>query len=567
MEKRGFIDALKELVERDDALSVIREVNELRTQFEDYLIEEERLFQIAEIEAKEKNEPFSEVDWTPLLKEEFYNIYSPYKEKQKALKEVRRKTQLENLQKKRALISEFKELIANEENIGAAFSAHKEINEKWKKIGDIPRDNRNEIQEEYSRLIEEFFYNMKIYKEIKDYDFKKNYDTKKDLINRLKELTNLQDIKEMEASIKQLQNEWDDIGPTKQEFWEAIKKEYWEAVNIIYDKIRAYYDNRRKEMQENIELKNKIIEKVKDILAEERDSIKKWNSHTKDVLNLQEEWKAIGFGPRKENEKVWKIFRGYCDSFFKQKNEFFKDAQAEFDEIAEVKKQLIEKVEAIKESTDWGETTKEIIGLQRKWKEVGNAGQKYEQILWKQFRTACDYFFNAKDLHFKEKDKEFEDNLKKKESLIEEIKNFQLPTDNKEAIEKLKGFSEQFSAIGFVPLKHKDSIYEAYKSAIYKHYEMLDIKDSEKEKVMFEMRINNIKGSGNSSMLFEKEKQSIRNEINAIRQQVLQFENNLGFFAHSKGANPLKKKVEEDIKIERQKIEKLKAKLKMIPNE
>ncbi|PWH85300.1 DUF349 domain-containing protein [Brumimicrobium oceani] len=567
MEKREFIDALKELTEKENVLSTGREVNELRTQFEDYLIEATRQYQIAELEAKEKNEEFTQEEWMIPLKEEFYEIFSPYKEKRKAIIDAKRLEEDENLKKKRALITQLQTVITNEENIGAAFSAHKEINDKWKKIGDIPREKRNDIQQEYSRLLEQFFYNINIYKEIKDYDFKKNYEAKKELLTQIKGLSKLEKIKEVEAAIKQLQNEWEDVGPTTQEHWEELKDDYYSTVNKIYDRIRSFYDERREKMQENIVKKNELIAKTEAVLSLTKDSVKDWSAQTKEILGLQKEWKTIGFGPKKENDEVWKKFRSLCDDFFALKSEFFKDIQQEYDKIAEGKKKLIEKVNALKDNTDWGPTTKAIIDVQKQWKKAGSAGQRNEQSLWKEFRAACDSFFDAKQAHFDQKDKVFEDNLKEKEALIEEIAAFVLPSDKKEAIEALHDFSERFSAIGFVPSKQKDEVFKAYKTAIDKHYDSLDMKGEEKEKVMFEARIKTLQGSGNAAELFEKERQAIRNDINAIQQEIIQFENNLGFFANSKGANALKGQVENNIKAEQEKLKALKAKLKMIPNE
>ena len=567
MEKREFIDALRALTEKENILSTGREVNELRGQFEDYLIEATRQFQIAELEAKDRNDEFTQEEWMIPLKEEFYEIFSPYKEKRKVVIDAKRLDEEENLKKKRALINQLETLITNEENIGAAFSAHKEINEKWKKVGDIPREKRNDIQQEYSRLLEQFFYNMNIYKEIKDYDFKKNYEAKKVLIEQIKELSKVDKIKDIEAAIKQLQNEWEDVGPTKQEHWAELKDEYWSTVNKIYDRIRSFYDERREKMQENIVKKNELIQRTEAVLVLDRDSVKSWSSQTKDVLELQKEWKTIGFGSKKENDEVWKKFRGLCDNFFALKSDFFKDIQQEYDKIADGKKKLIDKVNTIKENTDWGPTTKSIIELQKQWKNAGSAGQKNEQSLWKEFRAACDSFFDAKQAHFDQKDKAFEDNLKEKEALIIEISAFELPVDKKDAIAVLHGFSERFSGIGFVPSKQKDNVFKSYKAALDKHYDSLDMNGEEKETVMFEARIKTLQGSGNAAELFEKEKIVIRNDINTIQQEIIQFENNLGFFANSKGANALKDQVENNIKAEQDKLKALKAKLKMIPNE
>lgn len=567
MEKKAFIEALTALTEQEDVINAGREVNELRSQFEDYLLEETRKYQVAQIEAQEKEEAFEEEDWMTPLKEEFYTIYIPFKEKRKALIETKKEAENENLKKKKALISKLKTVIAEEENIGAAFGAHKDINAEWKEIGDIPRDKRHDIQQEYSRLLEEFFYNMNIYKEIKDYDFKKNYDAKKSVVESLKDLLAIENIKEVESTLKQLQNEWEDIGPTKKELWEELKEEYWTSVKSLYDRIRKHYDERREQMKENIALKKAIIEKAQELVAKPRESVKDWNSHTKEILEFQKEWKTIGFGPKSENKAVWKEFRGICDQFFEEKSEFFKEAQSEFNEVAEKKQALIDQVEQLKTDTNWGDTTKKIIDIQKRWKRMGNAGQKNEQRLWKTFRAACDFFFEAKKKHYESLEKEFEENLEKKKELIKSIEAYKLPDDKKEAIEGLNNFSKSFAEIGFVPAKQKDEIYKAYKSALDKHYGNLDIKGEEKTKVMFEARLNSIKGSGNSAALFAKEKEAIRSDIEKIKQEIIQFENNLGFFANSKGANALKDQVEANIAKEKEKIEALKTKLKMIPNE
>ncbi len=567
MEKRAFIEALEELTNQEDIISAGREVNQLRTDFEDYILEETRKYQVAELKAKDEEVEFEEEDWMTPLKEEFYSIYGPFKEKRKTFIESLKKEEEENLKKKRSLINQLKAVIEDEEKIGAAFAKHKEINEEWKKVGDIPRDKRHDVQQEYSRLLEDFFYNMNIYKQIKDYDFQKNYDLKKAIVGELKKLEKVEKIKDIEVNLKKLQNEWEDIGPTKQELWEELKDDYWATVKGLYDRIRAHYDERREQMKENIAAKKELISKMEGILEQERDSVKSWNNQTKDVLALQKEWKSIGFGPKKENDAVWKVFRTLCDQFFSEKSEYFKDVHEEFDEVASKKEALIKKVDALKDNTDWKETGHKIIGIQKEWKNLGSAGQKNENRLWKQFRAACDHFFDAKKAHFAAKDEEFVKNLEQKQALIKEIEGFKLPKDKEKAIESLKSFAEQFSGIGFVPSKHKDDVFKAYKKALDAHYDALDLKGEEKAAVLFEARINTIKGSGNAAYLFDKEKQAIRAEIDQVKQQIIQFENNLGFFANSKGANALKDQVEANIAEEKEKIDLLKAKLKMIPNE
>ncbi|MBW7868780.1 MAG: DUF349 domain-containing protein [Brumimicrobium sp.] len=567
MEKRAFIDDLKKLTETEDILAVGRDVDELRQQFEDYLLEANRLMQVAELEAREKGEELEQEDWISPLKNEFYEIFSAYKTQQKELRDKQRAFEEDNLRQKRALINQFQALIADEENIGVAFSTHKEISEKWKTIGDIPRVKRHEIQQEFSRLQEEFFYNMRIYKDIKEYDFQKNFEAKQNIISKLQSLVNQNEIKNLEVGIKELQNDWEDIGPTKQELWDKIKDEYWATVNQVYDKIRSFYEERKKKSEESIQQKKELIQKMEEILASERDSVKTWTKHTQQVLDLQDKWKHTGIGQRKESEQVWKDFRGLCDQFFELKGNFFSVANQEFDKVAKYKEGLIQKALKLKDSTEWNETSKAFIQLQQDWKRAGNAGKKFEQKLWKEFRSACDYFFNAKESYQAEQEKSFEGNLKEKQTLIEEIKGYTLPTDKKEALQILKSFSERFASIGYVPNQQKNQIFDAYKKAINAHYEALDLKGVEKEKVMFQARLNTLQGSSDAAEMLAKEKFAIRNEINKVKQQIIQYENNLGFFANSKGTNPLLEQAEKSLKAEQLKLEALKEKLKMIPNE
>lgn len=568
MEKEEFVAALVELTEKVDVLAVNREVKELRTDFEDYLLEATRQYQIAELKAQDNGEEFAEENWMIPLKEKFYAVYSGYKETFKAVAEEKKKAEEENLKQKRILINRLKEVIKTEENIGAAFGAQKEINEKWKNVGPIPRKLSHEIQHEYSRLLEDFFYNINIYKEIKDYDFQKNFTLKKEIIGKLKQLVEEEEITVIQEGIKKYQDEWENIGPTKQELWDKIKDEYWAAVNTVYERIHQYYEGKREERKENSEKKKQLIAKAQELVAKERDNIKSWNKQTKEILQLQEEWKTIGFGvSRKEDNALWKEFRSVCDVFFAEKSTFFDDVHEAFDDVAKTKEQLIEKVEKIKESKDWGETTKAIIRLQKEWKNAGNAGQKNEHKLWKKFRTACDYFFAAKAAHFQEEEQSFEENLKNKEALIEEIKTATLPKEQEEALTKLTEFSERFVAFGFVPRKEKDRVYKAYKSALDAHYDQLDLSGDKKEAILFKAKINTLKGSGDASHLFQKEKQHLRNQMNTISSEITQLENNLGFFKHSKGDNPLKMQVEKDIEQQKEKLNALKTKLKMIPNE
>jgi predicted DNA-binding protein YlxM (UPF0122 family) len=562
-----FLEELNQLSQSEDLIQIGKELSELRQSFEDYMLEEERKEQIRILEARDRGEELDVDENIANLKAEFYAAYDELKTRRKEQVALKNALESENLKNKRALLKELAELVANEEHIGKLFEEQKRINEAWKAIGDIPRDVRGDVQQEYSRLLDDFFHNVKIYKEIKDYDRKKNGELKRAIVQKLELLINEESIKEVEAQLKSLQDEWEDIGPTEQEEWEALKESYWAAVKAVYEKIKNHYEGRRAQMQENIQKKLELVEKVQTILEQNRASVADWSNHTDVVLQLQEEWKTIGFGPKKENEEVWKQFRAHCDAFFEAKGVFFSELNSVFDAVAEKKKALIDEAEAIKNDTDWGPATQKFIQLQKKWKSLGSAGQKYEQKLWKKFRAICDYFFEAKQAHFEQLDKENEGNYTEKMALIEEIKTFEVPSDSNDAIAALKGFAERFNAIGHVPLKHKDEVYRAFQSALDTHYKALKIEGSQRERVLFESKISTMQGQSNAAEMFAKEKAQIRKQIDEVKQQLMQYENNLGFFSNAKSNSPLLDEVKKNIERAKARLTELKDKLKLIPNE
>ena len=569
MEKITFLEELKAFNEKENPLSVSREVNELRTRFEDYILEDERKKQVAVLEAKERGENVEFEKEVDPIREAFYTIYNEYKEKKNKAIATKNEAQAECLRQQRTLITRLRNLVQNEEHIGAAFGEYKTIHEDWKKVGDIPRDKRDEVQAEYSRLLEDFFYNMKIYRELKDHDLHRNQQVKEEVIEKVKALLAVESIKEVEKNIKVYQNEWEETGPVDKDKWEDLKKGYLDNVRLIYERINKHYDEKRAIQQDNIEKKEILLTKIKS-LNEQLENIKTardWEENTKEILAVQNAWKEIGFGPKKENEEIWKLFRAQCDLFFDTKKAFYEVLRSEFDGLAAKKQALIDQAIALKTSTDWKNTTEKIIQLQKKWKNIGNAGQKNEQRLWKEFRVACDDFFNAKSAFFAEKDKENEGNLAIKLALISEIETFQIPADKKEALDQLKTFADRFNEIGHVPVANKDEVFKAYKTALDKLYGELKIEGEEKEKILFEARIDTIKASPNAEKLLDREKGDLRKQIEELKSTIIQYENNLGFFANSKGANAMKADVEKKIAHSKNKIEEIKRKLKLIPSE
>lgn len=568
MDITAFLEELKALTSKEDLLSVIREVNELSTKFEDYVIEEERKLQIAQLDAQDKGEPIPENDALMQGKEEFKTILREYRSQRKLQEDHKKTLESANLSRKRALIERLRETL-KEENIGAAYTNFKEILEAWKEIGDIPREKRNEIQTDFSHLIEEFNYNIRIYKELKDHDFHRNKQLKEQVIQKLHELAAMENIKEVESNLKALQNEWEDIGPVKNEDWEVLKENYWSAVRSSYEKINAHYEGRRSMLLDNLGKKQDLLERITAYVNEipKETSMKFWDKATADILAFQEEWKKIGFGPRKENEEVWMAFRAQCDRFFDQKKNYFGGLHTQYDKIADKKKELVQKAIELKDSNEWKNTATKLVQLQKQWKNLGTAGPRHEQRLWKQFRSACDVFFNSREKHFEDQEASLAGNLDAKKALIAEMEAYQLNADKNQAIADLKAFTARFNDIGHVPMKDKDAIYKGYKSILDKHYGALQLESEEKAKIMFQAKLETMAAASDPRTMYLREKADLRKRIETLEHDIIQLENNLGFFANSKGADVLKREVQKKIENARNEISAIRQKIKMIPNE
>ena len=563
--KAELVAKIRELAEKEKVLEFAEEFGDLVSEF--YRIQEQEELEwekqkLARIEAGEKPESIEKPVYEYL--DEFRSLQTVFKEKKnielKALKDIEKA----NLEKKRTYIAALKDLIQNEENIGRAIGRFKDIREGWKEVGPIPRDKRQDVQQEFSNLIDTFQYNINIYKDIKDHDLNRNLKMKKELIEKLKGLLELDRIKDTEQQLHQLQEEWNSIGGTHQEEWEKIKEDYWETVNAVYAKIREFYTDRKEQQAENIEKKKALIQEALQVDYESFKNHKDWKKGTDQVLKLQADWKTIGFGPKEENDKVWKEFREVCDDFFANKKKFYETQNESFGGVKETKEKLIAEAQALKDSQEWKDTTQKIIQLQKKWKEAGSAGPKFENKLWKQFREPIDHFFASKDAHFGAQDAANEENLKKKEELIEQIKAYKPKADNKESIQDLRAFSTQFAEIGHVPRDKKNAIYDAYKKALDGQYDQLKMDAEEKEKILFQAKLDSIVGSPNKEHLIQKERNFIRGRIDKINKELNQYETNLAFFANADESNPLFKNVMQNIEKSKAEIESWKLRLKMI---
>ena len=391
---------------------------------------------------------------------------------------------------------------------------------------------------------------------------KRNYSLKNKIIFDLKALLEEKSIKKTQSALNQFLTDWDEIGPTFQEKWEELKNEFWGTVNELRTKIRSFYSAQAEKLEKNLEVKQELIERSKEFVTMEADSIKGWNSATEKALALQGEWKKTGPVTKEKNKEVWEEFRLNFDAFFGKKNDYFKGLKKDNSKNQNRKKEIVAKAEEMKMSDDWKNTTLELKKLQGQWKEIGHTGRG-EQKLWEQFRSACDFYFNNKKEYFANRESIEAGNVEKKQAVIKEISEFKLPDNSNDAIQKLKEFSTQFLEIGNVPFKQKDIIYGEYKSALDKHYDSLKLDRKQKTRINYKNKLDGMVKKGNSNTI-TKERDYLKRKLTNLNNEIGQYENNMGFFGNSKGAEQMKADIQKKIDKSKLEIETIRQKLKLI---
>jgi hypothetical protein len=475
--------------------------------------------------------------------------------------------QARNLTVRTEIIAKIKDLSTLSENVGAAIKKLQELQTQWKETGAVSTHKYKEVQSEYSKAVEEFYYNLKIYRDLQEHDLKKNYENKQALIEKLKAVQNVESIKEAERLVKVYRNEWDEIGPVPGDKWENLKQDYKAALDDTYAKIKAFYKAVEEKKENNLQAKTALIEKAKEILnSVENAGASKWNSATDQLLAVQAEWKSVGRTNEKDNDKIWADFRGVCDQFFEKKKEFFSGLNEKFSANRKIKSDLIAQAEALQNSTDWQKTSQSLIRLQEEWKKYPSHGDKEESRLYQRFRNACNTFFDAKKAHFSSQEASFEGNLKIKEELLEKMSGFNPGEDDKANREQLKAFTNEWNEAGHVPSKEKKRMNEAFYNRLDELYDKMKLDRNEKNMIQFRNKIDRMLGAENAFDLLRKESDFLKKQCDEINSDILKYENNLGFFKHSKG-NPLMKEVEEKIEQERKRMNEFVAKRKMVNEE
>lgn len=516
-------------------------------------------------DSKEGEEEVVEFQYHPGPEDaRFKELLDIYHERRKALDKEKAEAAKLNLKEKKDLLLQINSVIQDEENIAKAYKRFNAIKQKWNEVGPVPSAERRELQAEYSRLIELFYYNINIYRELQINDLKKNQELKMKVIEEIKLLENEKSINQIDFLIHQYLHEWDEIGPTFREEWEKIREEFKTEVGKVFDRIREHRQEVKQEHHVHYEHKQTLVKKVEEIASKEYDDVRELQAATREVINTQKEWKKVGYAGRGKNDKIWKDFRSACDSYFTKRDASMKAHSAGFEKAKAEKQALIEKAKEIHEGEDVVAIANELKGLQRRWKEVDKLLPHEEFKMFKEFRRYCDAFFNRKKKQGEEAQKAAKKSLQAKEDFLMEMSKQIEKGIEKEGEKLIAEWREQWNAIGDVAYKMQDKVDKAFENAIVRAYKSLGISQSELEEKRFESKIEMLSERNQGTDGLKHERSAINQQIRDKQTALAQEESKLDFFKYSDDSNPLKKELLQRIEGVKAEIAALKDKKKKV---
>ena len=470
-----------------------------------------------------------------------------------------------NLEKKLEIIEKIKAMTTSPDEAGKSYNEFKELQQQWKDIKNVPADKANELWRNYQLYVEQFYDLLKLNSEAREYDFKKNLEMKTKLCEAAEKLADEEDVISAFHQLQELHQQYREIGPVAKELREEVWARFKAASTVINKRHQQHFEDLRAKEEENLARKTALCEKVEELGKAENKGAADWEKRSKEIIDIQNEWKTIGFAPQKMNVKIFERFRAACDDFFGRKAEYFKALKVTFSENIEKKKALVEKAQALADSTDWKATSDKLIALQKEWKTVGMVPKKIGDQLWQEFLGACNKFFEARNAAGAGQRNEEHANLEKKKGIIEQLKA--LAENAAEATkDKVQALTEEYNKVGHVPYKEKDKLYEAYHEVLDRIYKELNISTKRRRLNDFKANIKNVAKRGEEAL--DNERGRLARRFEQLKQEIQTYENNLGVLnASSKKGNSLIDEMNRKVQHLRDDLELVRQKIKAIDEE
>ena len=560
--KSEIIERLKEIVGNDENPTK-EELDHLKTSFYKLHIAEREAQQKAYLEAG------GDPDKYVLVPDEAEDVF---KAEMGVIKERRAKLFLqqeaekqENLEKKLNIIERIKNMASSPEEANKNYNEFKELQQQWKDIKNVPADKANELWRNYQLYVEQYYDQLNLNREAREYDFKKNLGIKNHLCEAAEKLAEEPDVISAFHQLQELHQQFREVGPVAKELRDEVWTRFKAASTVINKRHQQHFDELRAKEEDNLVKKTALCEKVEDIVKDEHKGANEWEKLTKEIIDIQAEWKKIGFAPQKMNVKIFERFRAACDDFFSKKAAFFKEMKQRYNENIAKKQSLIEKAEALMENTDWKVTTDKMIALQKEWKTIGAVPKKAGDELWSKFLEACNKFFEARNAANAGTRNEERTNLDKKKAIISQLK--ELVEGNVDDLqEKVKGLVDEYAKIGHVPYKEKDKLYKQYHEVLDKLYDDLHVTTAKRRLDNFKSNLKNVVKRGEDAL--DNERGRLMRRYEGLKQEINTYENNLGFLnASSKKGNSLIDEMNRKVQRLKDDMELIKQKIKTIDSE
>ncbi len=561
LNKLQLVEMLEELVQDSDIQNIKDKVAAIRLHF-NKLNKEDMDNELDQfLQGGGEAESFQHVE--DPIEQRFNAAFGIFKANRAKQNEDLEKQKVENLSKKQAILDELKEIIASDESLKKTYDDFHALQDRWKEIGPVPAAENSNLWNNYHFLVEKFFDKVRIGRELRDLDMKKNLDSKIELCEKAEELLDEKSITKAFKALQKLHEDWKEVGPVPQD----KKDEIWERFKAATDKInqirREHYSKIEEEQTSNLETKKALCDKAEELIAEDYQSVNAWQKKSTELAEIFGIWKTVGPASKKDNEEIWQRFRGTMDTFFAKKKAFFAGLKDRQTENLERKTQLCIEAEALMDSSEWKTVTEQMKKLQEEWKTIGPVPKRHTDKIWKRFRAACDTFFNRKNEHFSGRRTEEDANLAAKKALIEEIKAFQLTPSRNENMEAIKAFQKRWIEIGYVPMKHKDAINKEYRELIDGLFDMMRKNQNEASTNEFREMMEGWKDDPSANDKVRRERLTLQNRIQKLRDEIAAMENNIGFFSNSKNSELMRAEYEKKINKAKEDLKVLEAKLKI----
>ena len=496
----------------------------------------------------------------------------PFKEAMQQIRQCRAKLMAEqekqradNLERKQAVIEKIKLLATTPEEAGKSYDTFKELQAEWREIGPVPAEHVSEIWKNYQLYVEQFYDMLKLNIQFREYDFRKNLEAKTLLCEQAEKLAEEKDVVAAINRLQALHQDWKEIGPVAKELREEIWNRFKEASTVVRKRHQEFFEARKAQEEENLQKKSELCEQVEAISTDGLKTFADWDAKTKEIIDLQATWKTIGFAPQKMNTQIFERFRAACDKFFAEKASYFKSVKEELNENLQKKKELVEKAEALKDSTEWKKTSDALIDLQKQWKTIGAVPRKVSEDLWKRFVGACDHFFEAKSAATAEERGEQQENLKKKQEIIEQLKAL-VENVAEASVQKVRELQAAWNEIGFVPIREKDKLYKQYHEVLDEIYKKLNLSQAERRLNSFKTTLKVSAEAGANTL--SRERDRLMRAYDIMKSELQTYENNIGFLsASSKKGNSLLQEIQKKVDKLKDELGLLKEKIRAVETE